>query len=182
MRPQVAPLFPLATVTGSERGETDRLLAEVAARLAAEGWDLAGVVQVNTGRPGRAHCDMDLRVLGRSEVVRISQNLGEESTGCRLDPEGLATAVALVETVLARGPRLLILNKFGKAEVEGRGFRALIGQALEQGVPVLTGLKPVNRDGFEGFAEGMAEALPADLEAILGWCREAAAIEPLTFQ
>lgn len=169
-------------MTGAERGQTDRLLAEVAARLEAEGWALAGVVQINTGRPGRAHCDMDLRVLGRPEVVRISQNLGEGASGCRLDPEGLETAVALVETVLATAPRLLILNKFGKAEVEGRGFRALIGQALAQGVPVLTGLKPVNRDGFDAFAEGLAGPLPADLEAILDWCRKTAAIEPLTFQ
>jgi Protein of unknown function (DUF2478). len=125
---------------------------------------------------------MDLQVLGRTEVVRISQNLGDESSGCRLDPDGLETAVGLVEATLAGGPRLLILNKFGKAEIEGRGFRSLIGQALEQGIPVLMGLKALNRDGFEAFAEGMAEALPADLEAILGWCREIATIEPLTFQ
>lgn len=175
-------MFPLATVTGTERGETDRLLAEVERRLAAEGWALAGVVQVNTGCPGRARCDMDLRVLGRPEVVRISQNLGAESRGCRLDPEGLATAVGLVEGVLAAGPRLLILNKFGKAEIEGRGFRALIAQALAQGVPVLIGLKAENRAGFDAFAEGLAGSLPADLEAVLDWCRKSVGIEPLTFQ
>lgn len=166
----------LATVSGSAPGQTDRLLAEVAARLGAEGWALAGVVQVNSDRPGRRHCDMDLRILGRAEVVRISQNLGRDSSGCRLDPEGLATAVALVETVLdGTRPRLLILNKFGKAEVEGRGFRDLIARALGQGVPVLTGLKPLNQPGFEDFAQGLAEALPADPDAILHWCRAQAA-------
>src|SRR5690606_11814808 len=60
VREQEAPMFPLATVTGQARGETDRLLAQVVDRLTAEGWALAGVVQVNSGRPGRAHCDMDL--------------------------------------------------------------------------------------------------------------------------
>ncbi|WP_323020416.1 DUF2478 domain-containing protein [Pararhodobacter sp.] len=182
MIPQEQALFPLATVTGTERGQTDRLLAEVARVLSAEGWALAGVVQVNSGRPGRAHCDMDLQVLGRAEVIRISQNLGEESRGCRLDPEGLETAVALVEGTLADRPRLLILNKFGKAEIEGRGFRPLIAAALEQGVPVLMGLKPLNRPGFEDFAEGLGQGLPADLDQILDWCRKTAAIEPLTFQ
>ena len=125
---------------------------------------------------------MDLRVLGRSDVVRISQNLGEQATGCRLDPDGLETAVGLVETTLERRPRLLILNKFGKAEIEGRGFRPLIGQALEQGIPVLMGLKALNRDGFDAFAQGMAQTLPADLDAVLAWSRAIAAIEPLTFQ
>lgn len=165
----------LATITGSTPGETDRLLAALAARLEASGWALAGVVQVNSGRPGRRHCDMDLRVLGRAEVIRISQNLGEDSSGCRLDPEGLAQAVALVERALQGAPRLLILNKFGKAEVEGRGFRGVIAQALGQGIPVLMGLKPVNRAGFEAFAEGLAQELPADPEALLDWCRAQAA-------
>ncbi|MFN4098839.1 MAG: DUF2478 domain-containing protein [Pararhodobacter sp.] len=165
----------LATITGTGRGDTDRLLAEIAHKLIAEGWPLAGVVQVNTDCPGRSACDMDLRVLGRPEVVRISQRLGEGSQGCRLDPEGLATAVGLVEAVLDTGPRLLILNKFGKAEIEGRGFRHVIAQALGQGVPVLLGLKALNRPGFEEFAEGMAESLPADLAAALGWCRAQAA-------
>ena len=169
----------LATITGTARGQTDRLLAGVAQQLQAEGWPLAGVVQINSERPGRSPdasvCDMDLRVLGRPDVIRISQSLGSGSRGCRLDPEGLAHAVALVEQVLETGPRLLILNKFGKAEIEGRGFRAVIAQALGQGVPVLLGLKDLNRAGFEDFAQGMAETLPADPAAVLGWCRAQAA-------
>ncbi|WP_370208864.1 DUF2478 domain-containing protein [Pararhodobacter marinus] len=161
----------LAYVSGTARGQTDRLLAEIAATLGAEGWALAGVVQLNTDRPGRRDCDMDLRVLGRPEVIRISQNLGAESSGCRLDPDGLETAVALVEQELAGTPRLLILNKFGKAEIEGRGFRALIGEALARGIPVLLGVKPLNMPGFEDFAQGMAEALPPEPGALLDWAR-----------
>ncbi|MCB1361426.1 MAG: DUF2478 domain-containing protein [Rhodobacter sp.] len=161
----------LGYVIAEARGAGDRLLADVAARLSAEGWRLSGVVQVNTDRPGSRRCDMDLRVLGRGEVVRISQALGEASQGCRLDPEGLETAVALVETTMAPLPRLLILNKFGKAEVEGRGFRALIGEALAQGVPVLLGLKRDNLPGFEAFAQGLGQPVAADLPSVLAWCR-----------
>lgn len=164
----------LATISCRERGQTDRLLAEVAARLEAEGWPLSGVVQVNSGKPGAKHCDMDLRVLGRAEVIRISQTLGEQSSGCRLDPEGLAQAVGLVEGTLAQAPRLLILNKFGKAEVEGRGFRAVIGEALAQGIPVVMGVKGLNRAGFEDFAGDMADDLPCELGAVLDWCRQQA--------
>ena len=164
----------LATISGRERGETDRLLAALAATLEAEGWPLAGVVQVNSGKPGAKHCDMDLRVLGRAEVIRISQNLGEESSGCRLDPEGLAQAVGLVEGRLQAGPKLLILNKFGKAEIEGRGFRTVIGEALAQGIPVVMGVKGLNRAGFEDFAGDLAEDLPCNLDAVLEWCRQQA--------
>ncbi|WP_127104819.1 DUF2478 domain-containing protein [Pararhodobacter zhoushanensis] len=167
----------LGYVIGGARGAGDKLLAAVAERLGAEGWPLAGVVQINTDRASGADCDMDLRVLGRSERIRISQNLGSGSRGCRLDPEGLQTAVGLVETTMTPVPRLLIVNKFGKAEIEGSGFRALIGDALAQDIPVLLGLKPLNLPGFEEFAQGLAEALPGDLETMLDWCRAQAAAE-----
>lgn len=166
----------LAFISAVTPGAADRLLAEVADRLEAEGWPLAGVVQINSERAGSTRCDMDLRVLGQGGrhdgLVRISQQLGAGSQGCRLDPEGLQTAVGVVEAALAPArPALLILNKFGKAEIEGRGFRDVIGAALAEGVPVLLGLKPLNRPGFEAFAQGYATALPAELDAVLDWAR-----------
>ena len=164
----------LGYVIAEARGAGDRLLADVAARLSAEGWRLSGVVQVNTDRPGSRRCDMDLRVLGRPEVIRISQSLGEASQGCRLDPEGLETAVALVQRTMTPLPRLLIVNKFGKAEIEGRGFRALIGDALSQGVPVVLGLKPDNLPGFQAFAQGFGQPLPENAAAVVAWCRSQA--------
>lgn len=164
----------LAYVIGGGRGEGDRLLAEVAERLAARGWPLAGVVQINTDRGGEGPCDMDLSVLGRGARVRISQSLGSGSSGCRLDPDGLETAVGLVAATLEQAPRLLILNKFGKAEIEGRGFRPLIGEALAAGIPVLTGVKPLNLEGFRAFAGGLETALDGDVEAVLRWCEAVA--------
>ncbi len=64
---------------------------------------------------------------------------------------------------------LLILNKFGKQEMEGRGFRPAIAEALALGVPVLTGINADNRAAFDTFVAGMAEALPPDFDAILAW-------------
>lgn len=165
----------LGFVTGSTRGEADRLLAGVVARLQARGWPLAGVVQHNTGCEGA--CDMDLAILGRAEVVRISQSLGPGSSGCRLDPQGLEAAVGLVGPMLA-GARLLVVNKFGKAEAEGRGFRPLIGEALAAGIPVLVAVSALNRPAFEDFAGDLAEPLPAREAALLAWCDAAAALAP----
>jgi hypothetical protein len=160
----------LGYVVSARRGGVDLLLADVAARLAAEGWRLAGVVQVNAERPGR-RCDMELAVLG-GETVRISQCLGPLSRGCRLDPAGLEAAVGQVDAVLdAKAPQLLIVNKFGKAEIGGRGFRPVIARALGDGVPVLLGVNRANLDGFAAFAEGFGTPLPEDAEAVLDWCR-----------
>jgi nucleoside-triphosphatase THEP1 len=114
---------------------------------------------------------MNLHVLAGAEVIRISQNLGPAASGCRLDADGLERTVALAEAALAAHPDLLILNKFGKQEAEGRGFRPLIGEALAKGVPVLTAVRDTNRAAFDAFAEGIAEEIPAEAEAVLAWCR-----------
>ncbi|MCB2128502.1 MAG: DUF2478 domain-containing protein [Rhodobacteraceae bacterium] len=155
------------------QGTADRLLAGVADTLAAEGWPLAGAVQINsdagTGRP----CDMDLNVLAARRIIRISQNLGKLAKGCRLDPDGLEQAVGLVAGALSgpERPRLLIVNRFGKQEADGRGFRPLIGQALAEGIPVLTSVGRANLPVFQSFAEGFAEELAPDLAALLVWCQ-----------
>lgn len=171
----------LGFVCPEGRGAADLLLAEVAERLRARGVRLAGAVQINVERvPGRA-CDMNLHALAGTQVIRISQSLGPGASGCRLDPDGLERTVALVEQALAgSGPDLVILNKFGKQEAEGRGFRPLIGAALAQGVPVLTAVRQANRAAFECFAEGIAEEVPADAEAVLAWCDRAMVYSPVS--
>lgn len=161
----------LGYVIAARRGGVDALLAEVAAALQAEGRDLAGVVQVNPEVPGR-RCDMDLILLGQEARFRISQCLGPQARGCRLDPAGLEAAAGRIEAMLAaRAPQLLVINKFGKAEIGGRGFRPVIARALGDGVPVLVGVNKANLDGFQDFAQGIGDALPEDPAAVLDWCR-----------
>ncbi len=166
----------LGYVIAQGRGVADALLAETARRLLSLRWRVAGVVQINreTARDGR--CDMDLMVLDHDHVVRISQDLGPHARGCRLDTAGLEQAVGLVEQALARAPQLLIVNKFGKSEIEGRGFRHAIGLALAEGVPVLTAVNASNLDGFIAFSEGLAEPVAPDGDAILDWCHRVCAV------
>lgn len=171
----------LGYVQAETRGQSDETLAAVVRELKARGWALAGAVQVNhRAAPDRAG-EMDLHVLATGSVVRISQRLGPLARGCRLDPAGLERAVGLTEGVLASlagqgAPRLLVVNKFGKQEAEGRGFRPLIGRALAEGIPVLTAVSPRNLPGFAAFDEGMGDPLPADRAAILDWCRSVSGV------
>ncbi|NEX46188.1 DUF2478 domain-containing protein [Pseudotabrizicola algicola] len=161
----------LGYISAPERGMGDRLLAGVAQRLALAGFRLGGVVQVNTETEPDRPCLMDLRVLGQTGVIRISQNLGRHASGCRLDATGLETAVGRVAAHLEQDPpQLMILNKFGKQEAEGRGFRPVIAEALARGVPVLTGVSQKNRACFDMFAQELAQALPPEEDAVLEWC------------
>ncbi|UWQ20978.1 DUF2478 domain-containing protein [Jannaschia sp. W003] len=150
------------------RGELDPLLHDLARDAMAAGLRLAGVVQVNSDRPGCARCDMDAVVLPDGPTIRISQSLGAESRGCRLDPEGLETAVGAAEARLAEGVDLLIVNKFGKQEAAGRGFRPVIAAALEAGADVLVGVNAMNLDALLAFV-GEAESVAPDPEALRRW-------------
>lgn len=151
------------------RGELDPLLHRIATQAAATGLRLAGIVQVNSDRPGCARCDMDAIVLPDGPTIRISQSLGAASRGCRLDAAGLETAVAAAERQVARGVDLLIVNKFGKQEAAGRGFRPVIAAALEAGADVLVGVNALNLQALRDFTGDTQEMVPPEPDALLRW-------------
>ena len=159
----------LGFVVAEGQGESDRCLREAAAALRQSGIRVAGAVQSNVETDPAYKCQMDLHILTGSEVIRISQDLGKLSRGCRLDPDGLERAVGLVAASLEQAPEVLIINKFGKQELDGRGFRPVVGEALLSGIPVLTSVNPGNVDRFREFAGEMGEQLPADTEMLTDW-------------
>lgn len=162
----------LAYVIAPGRGETNELLAKVAKQLAERGVRLAGTVQLDTERTEEFHCDMDVLVLPDGPKIRISQYLGADARGCKLNPEALETAVAATEAEIAKGADLLIVNKFGKQEAEGRGFRSAVGEALSRDMPAIIGVAGTTIEAFRAFV-GEAEELPPEPEAILGWAIKA---------
>ena len=150
-------------------GDTDLILERLAADLASDGVRCCGTVQINTECTNGGPCDMDVRVLPDGPVLRISQDLGPSARGCRLDPAALETAVGLVAAGLSSGADLLVVNKFGKHEAAGRGFRDVIAQAVAMEVPVLVGLNALNREAFLSFAGDMAIQLPPQRAALREW-------------
>ena len=152
-----------------ERGDTDLLLAGLADRLQEQHIRTCGTVQFNSEREDRGLCDMDVKVLPDGPVIRISQDLGKNARGCRLDPNALETAVGLVEARLSEGAEVLIINKFGKHEAEGHGFRGLIAEALSRDIPVLVGLNRLNEPAFQEFMAGLAVELPPNADELAKW-------------
>lgn len=159
----------LAYTIAPGRGDTDLMLEGLANDLAARGLRCCGTVQINTTCAGNGLCDMDVRVLPDGPILRISQDLGPSARGCRLDPAAIETAVGLVATRLEQGADVMIINKFGKHEVEGRGFRDVIAQALAMNIPVLVGLNALNLAAFDTFAGGLAVEIPPERTALYAW-------------
>ncbi len=94
---------------------------------------------------------MDLLILPQGPVVRISEDRGDLARGCTLDPGALEQSVAEVQQRLS-GSDILIVNKFGKREAEGKGLVPVIGDAVDLGIPVLVGVNGLNLAAFLAFA------------------------------
>lgn len=150
------------------RGDTDLLLHKVAQSIIKSGYRPAGTAQINTERPDAGPCDMDVLVLPTGPTLRISQSLGRAARGCRLDPEALETAVGLVQARLPESD-CLIVNKFGKHEADGRGFRTVIGEALALELPILVGLNALNAEAFLEFSGGFAKKIEPSAQEIERW-------------
>jgi len=144
-------------------------MAALARTLMTQGLRLAGAVQTNLNRGEDCACDMELTVLGTGTApIRISQSLGAGSQGCRLDADALERAAALAASRL-EGADLALVNKFGKQEAAGRGFRDFIATALAEEIPVLIAVAPELVPAFTEFAGDYATPLTwPEAEA---WCR-----------
>ncbi|MCI5074876.1 DUF2478 domain-containing protein [Oricola sp.] len=158
----------LAYTMAPGRGDTDLVLHALACSIIEQGHRPVGTVQINT-ESDAGPCDMDVKILPDGGTIRISQALGRASRGCRLDPAALETAVGLVEAELFKGADCLIVNKFGKHEAEGRGFRPVIADALARDIPVLVGINRLNQDAFLDFVGGFATELVPELPVLEDW-------------
>ena len=151
-----------------------RLMRDIAALMEAEGVTVRGAIQTNAPTGEDCHCDMSLEVLGDDGPdVMISQDLGRESKGCRLDAGALESAAQRVLNTLPEA-RLVVLNKFGKQEIMGRGMVAVIAAAMERDLPILISVAPQQQAEFLAFAGDLVVKLTPD--AVASWCRAATRI------
>jgi hypothetical protein len=163
----------LATVPIKKNGSTDQLFADVVAKLSADGIKILGALRTLGHSSDRGRCNSDLCLLPNGPVVKITQKLGAGSTACRMDAGAFEEAVGLVTTRFAtERADLIVVNKFGFREAEGHGFRMLIADAIELGVPVLIGIPGVYRNAFGQFAGEMATELPSEKDVIVNWYKQ----------
>ena len=155
----IEPGFPLTAIVYADAAAFEAFLAKTTANLAGEGVRLAGLIQRSEARPGRLKCDLLLQDLATGERHAISEDRGALARGCVLDTDRLLRACEAAASSLTDQCDMLVLSKFGKAEVEGGGFRALIARAFELDVPVIIGVPQVNLPPFREFAAGLAREI-----------------------
>lgn len=134
-------------------------------------WGLrpAGVLQHPVCSDRAGHCDVALEELSTGRRTNLFEDRGPGASGCRLDQAALAEVNSQVVRSFDADPDILILNKFGKVEAEGRGLLDLVALAVERGIPAVIGVPVRNLDAWRKFADDMSVELSSDAAEAIDW-------------
>ena len=174
----------LAAIPAPDLLPVDPILEDMALRAKQASLKVAGFLQRrDCAAPG---CDGQLQIerIGTGDRQRILQPLGSGAGGgCRLNPAAIAdvSGSLLAEIEAATGTRadLLILNRFGRSESEGRGFRTAIEAAYARGIPVLTAVRETYAEAWRDFAGDFGVLLPPDAANVAAWLENVIAFPPV---
>lgn len=161
----------LAAIVYAPGQGVDALMAKLAARLAASGHRLAGLVQQDRGTCEGPDFSMALHDLASGQSIPISLPQTPAPHACRLDHAGLAQGGALFTASLSENVDLVILNKFGRQEALGRGLRDEIAAAVMAGCPVVIAVRADLVEAFRAFVGDDWVPLAPELDGVEAWCR-----------
>lgn len=141
-----------------QNGVDDKSLLALAAQLRGQGRRVLGHVQIKGEALGECRCrEMHLIDLASGERIRISENRGAQARGCHLDWSALMQIAGQLEADLLSCPDILIINRFGRAEAEGKGMRGAIETALSLDIPVIIGVRRDYAEVWDAFHAGLAK-------------------------
>jgi len=157
----------LAALVYNSDQDPDEILREFASDLNARGYRAVGLVQLGH------HCadtpQLSAMLVHSGEELQLFQNLGTCSTGCRLDVGQLLDAGVQIASAIDQGADLLIVNRFGRQEREGKGLSYLVERALSADIPVVIAVPSHRFADWIKFADGMSVKLRCDREALDSW-------------
>lgn len=137
--------------------------------LQGQGYLVRGLVQRNSPAPDACACTMTLVDLLNGQEFRISQDLGSGSVCCRIDTQAIADATSVLREAVEAETHLLIVNKFGKLEAQGRGMVDEMLAAAAKGIPLLTSVEAALLEHWRAFTGGIAEELGPGCGSLLRW-------------
>lgn len=164
----------LAALVYEPHQDPDAVLRDFAADLNARGVRVVGMVQAGQC----ADSSLSAVLLHSGERVLLAQDFDPAAQGCRLDLARLQNAGMRIADALAHGADLVIINRFGKRERDGKGLSWLIERALDADIPVVIA---VGKDHFADwikFAGGMSVRLGCARDALEAWWHGVAAGDP----
>lgn len=156
----------LGALVYQQHEKPDALLCDFADSLIGQGHRVVGLVQL--GHHCRDDVELSAMLLHTGEQLQLFQDLGTCAKGCKLDIDRLMRAGGQIADQLD-GADLLIINRFGKHEQEGKGLLFLVEQALSLDVPVLIAVPDLRFHHWIEFSGGMSVKLPCRTASLHAW-------------
>jgi hypothetical protein len=157
----------LAALVYEQDEDPDQILLDFAIDLNGRGHRAVGLVQ--TGH----HCvdapSLSAMLVHTGEELQLFQDLGACAAGCRLDVGQLLDAGSQIASAIEAGADLLIVNRFGRQEREGKGLSYLIERALSADIPVVIAVPSHRFADWIKFADGMSVKLHCNRPALEAW-------------
>ncbi len=157
----------LAALVYEADQDPDEVLRAFASDLKARGYQVAGLVQTShrcTDKP-----ELSAMLVHTGEELQLFQDLGACATGCKLDVGQLLDAGGKIASAIDQGADLVIVNRFGRQEREGKGLSFLVERALSADIPVVIAVPSHRFADWIRFADGMSVKLRCDRETLDGW-------------
>lgn len=161
--------YKLAAVHYARGCDIDKLLIDVCGELARGGLRIGGLLQWSSGDKGRCARSVQVVDIRSRQAFDIWQERGASARGCRLDERGLVEAEPSIRTAIAERVDLLVINRYGRAESQGRGLRNCIESAIELGIPVLTAVRQPYIEDWRAFHGGLGIELPCIADGVVAW-------------
>jgi hypothetical protein len=162
-----------ALVYGPDQ-DPDAVLREFAGELNALGLRAVGMVQAGQC----ADSSLSAVLVHSGETLLLAQDFDPGAKGCRLDIDRLHGAAARVADAMDDGADLLIVNRFGKRERDGKGLAYLIERAIVADIPVVIAVSSQSFAEWIKFAGGMTVKLPCERTALDAWWHNVSARRP----
>ena len=157
----------LAALVYDDNDDPDAVLRDFAGDLKAHGARVVGMVQ--TGQC--ADSSLSAVLVHSGETLLLAQPPRDGATGCKLDLSRLQAAGVRVADALTEGADLVIVNRFGKRERDGKGLGFVIERALDADIPVVIAVSHQSFADWIKFAGGMSVKLACDRHALDAWWR-----------
>lgn len=163
--------IPLLTAIKFQRGvNVDVQLTHICTLLNDKGLIIGGLIQENS-------CDdvsgVQLVDIRSRQKFNIWENRGLHASGCRLDEARLLATAKVIEQAIVDRVDMLVINRFGRAESEGKGLRDCFAKAIDAGIPVLTGVRDPYTKAWKKFHGGMAHELLVTDTKMENWVAKA---------
>lgn len=163
----------MAAIVFGAHEDPDRLLLEFLADLRRSGFQAAGLVQLDRNQCADAG---DIRALSlvREDIVSLPHDRSPNSCACLFDTARLGDMARAIDEAIGAGVDLVVINRFGKLEAEGKGLTGLIEHASDADIPVLIPVPEHRFYAWIQYSRGMSVRLACCRNAVNKWWRSVA--------